>query len=429
MTLPLPELLAPAGTPDKLRTALRYGADAVYLGGPAPNLRARGSGFDWPSLEQAFALVREQGKRAYLCCNALPHEQSLPEMRQALERLAALPAERAPHALIIADPGVLRLARDIAPWLPIHLSTQANTLNSQSLAFWHEQGVARVNLARELDLKALRLLLRAAEAAGGPEIEVFVHGAQCMAYSGRCLLAAHLNARPANRGECTHPCRYEYRPLALALEERTRPGEPLWELWEDGEYSTLLAAEDLCLLPYVAWLWRNGVTAVKIEGRTRSEGYLAQVTDAYRAALDSLPAKAFSPAVWLEELRTFAGRPLSSGMFLPKARRRHWQSNPGEERPILAKVISDMGGGRWQVAVRSPWDTARDVEVLAPGLRRPVLRAGTYGLENAEGNPLERANPGLEHVLTVMGQPLLEPGWFLRNGKITAPAAEERAVD
>ncbi len=417
MTRPLPELLAPAGNPEKLLTALRYGADAVYLGGPLPNLRARGSGFDWHELEQAFALVREQGKRAYLCCNALPHEEGLPAMRRALERVAALPPECEPHALIIADPGVLRLARDIAPRLPIHLSTQANTLNSQSLAFWKEQGVSRVNMARELDLKALRLLLREARSMGGPEIEVFVHGAQCMAYSGRCLLAAYLNARPANLGECTHPCRYQYRPLAVALEERTRPGDILWELWEEGEYSTLLAAEDLCLLPYLAWLWRNGVTAVKIEGRTRSEGYLAQVTDAYRTALDALPERRFGPAVWLEELRTFAVRSLSSGMFLPKGRRRVWQSGPGDERPILAKVLSAPGKGRRLVAVRAPWDTKRDVEILVPGLRRTVLRAGDYSLEDVAGNRLERVNPGMEHILALLGPTLLEPGWFLRAGR------------
>ena len=309
MNARLPELLAPAGNPEKLRTALRYGADAVYFGGPAPNLRAKGSGFEWKELERAFVHVRGAGKRAYLCCNAFPTDQTLPAMRQALQRVAEIPPERGPHALIIADPGVLRMARHIAPWLPIHLSTQANTMNSESLAFWKEQGVTRVNLARELNIQSLRLLVRQAKALGGPELEIFVHGAQCMALSGRCLLASYINNRPANQGECTHPCRYEYRPLALALEERTRPGTPLWELWEEGEYSSLLAADDLCLLPYLPWFWRNGLSAIKIEGRTRSESYVAQVTEVYRTALDALAHGHFSPSQWMDELRRFVTPP------------------------------------------------------------------------------------------------------------------------
>ena len=406
---PVPELLAPAGTPEMLATALTYGADAVYLGGPGPNLRAKGSGFGAEDLAEAFRLIHSQGRRGYLCLNAFPGERELCSVRASLELVAALPPEAAPHALIVADPGVLRLARQLAPALPLHLSTQANTANSEALAFWQEQGVQRVNLARETDFSSLRRLAAAARARGGPELEVFVHGAQCMALSGRCLLSAWLNQRSANMGLCTHPCRYEYRPLRL--EERTRPGEWLWELQEHDGFSEVLAAEDLCLLPYLRGLVAQGLAALKIEGRTKSEGHLARVLDPYRGALDSLARSGrFDPRPCLDELLPTAKRPLSSGLFLPKGRRRLLQGPVGGS-VVVGKVLAG-GDGRYDVAVRAPWSADVVVRVLQPGLRRPIL-AG-YVLEDALGARLERSHPGLGVRLRC--ETALRPGWFLLAG-------------
>lgn len=405
----VPELLAPAGSPEMLATALLYGADAVYLGGPGPNLRAKGSRFTWESLAASFRLVRSKNKRVYLCLNAFPRERELDLVRESLERVAALPEDARPHALIVADAGVIRLARRLAPHLPLHLSTQANTANAEALLFWQEQGVRRVNLARELDLPAMRRLFASAAVQEGLELEVFVHGAQCMALSGRCLLSAWLNQRSANLGACTHPCRYDYR---VHLEERLRPGAPLWEVEETQGYTEILAAEDLCLLPYLRWLLR--AHAVKIEGRTKSEGHLAQVLDAYRAALDSLATQGrFDPRPCLEELQHTAKRPLTSGMFLPKGRRGTWLAPEREPmRPLVAKVLREEAPGCFRVAVRAPWSAESDVELLRPGLARPLLSAGSYVLENQEGQRLERAHPGLEVWLRC--DMVMNPGLFLR---------------
>lgn len=404
-----PELLAPAGTPAMLATALHYGADAVYLGGPGPNLRAKGSRFSWQELQQALEIVRLKGKRGYVCLNAFPREQDLPRVREALEHLAAMPPEAAPHGLIVADPGVVRLARKLAPDMPLHLSTQANTANAAALDFWREQGLSRVNLARELDITAMSRLFDSPAAQQGLELEVFVHGAQCMALSGRCLLSAWLNQRSANLGLCTHPCRYEYR---VHLEERLRPGQLLWELSEQQGYSEILAAEDLCLLPYLRWLRR--AAALKIEGRTKSEGHLAQVLDVYRAALDDLTHKGrFGLWPHLAELQHTAKRPLTSGMFLPQGRRRVWlKPDASAMRPLVGKALYQDTPGKLRVAVRAPWDVTRDVDVLEPGLSRPVLPAGSYSLEDEDGATLERGHPGLDVWLRCQRD--VAPGCFLR---------------
>lgn len=413
---PIPELLAPAGSPAKLATALTYGADAVYLGGPGGNLRAKGSFATWEDVADGLRLIREKGRRGYLCINAYPLQKDLSAVRETLEHVAGMAEQVAPHGLIVADPGVLHLARRIAPHLPLHVSTQANTANAAAVAFWQDQGAGRVNLARETDLPSLRSILRELnESPGGRtiELEMFVHGAQCMALSGRCLLSAYLVGRSANAGACAHPCRYEYRPLEL--EERTRPGQPLWQLEENDGYSTLLAADDLCLLPYLRTLTRAGVDAVKIEGRTKSEGHLAQVLDAYRGALDALENTGQFPLeACMYELMHTAKRTLSSGLFLPQGRRRLRQAEPGKLRPLLGKVLEAAAAGRYLVAVRSPWAADASVEVLVPGMRRTVLPPGGYTLENDAGEALSRAHPGLN--VWLRADVVLEPGWFLRLG-------------
>lgn len=411
--MPIPELLAPAGSWQMLETALAYGADAVYLGGPGPNLRAKGSNFSWQQLQQALHTVQARGKRAYVCLNAYPCEPHMSLVHESLERLAAMPADSRPQALIIADPGVLHLAQKLAPHIPLHLSTQANTGNAAALEFWQAQGVRRVNLARELDITAMAAMFASTPAQAGLELEVFVHGAQCMALSGRCLLSAWLNNRSANMGACTHPCRYDYRPLpSLHLEEKLRQGSALWEVEQGADYSEILAAEDLCLLPYLRWLKR--AAALKIEGRTKSEGHLAQVLDAYRFALDSL-ALSDTFDLWrcLDELGHTAKRPLTSGMFLPKGRRRAWLvPETSRMRPVLGKVLQTPAPGRYKVAIRAPWLADKEVEALEPGLKRPVLAADAYSLEDDEGRRLERAHPGLEVWLRC--ETPLTAGWFLR---------------
>lgn len=401
----LPELLAPAGNREQLEAALLYGADAVYLGGGELSLRAaRGFGDD--DLEEALRLCRAGGARLYYCLNAFPRQGQLGRVAARLEQLAALGVD----GCIVADPGVLRLARRLCPALPIHMSTQANTCNAEAVAFWQEQGACRVNLARELPLREIRAVLRACP---GLETECFVHGALCLALSGQCLLSAWLNERPANLGQCTQPCRYEYRPLtrtgddravgaalerpaSLVVEEATRPGEALWEVTREGDYGALWAPEDICLIRYATWFVRVGISALKIEGRMRTGGYVAHAVDAYRTALSDLASGAFRSGLYVEELRRASLRPMGTGFFLP---RRRAVGGAAARAALLARLEEPAGDDAWHISVRGRWEAENPAVLLLPGLRRPVLAPGTYALENHRGERVRTLHPGMRGLL------------------------------
>lgn len=413
----LPEVLAPAGNLEQLEAALTYGTDAVYLGGGELSLRA-GRGFREDALEAALRLCRSRGVRLYYCLNAFLRQGQLTKAAARLERLAALGVD----GCIVADPGMVRLARRLCPDLPVHMSTQANTCNAEAAAFWRDQGVCRINLARELPLRQIRAVIRACP---GLETECFVQGALCLALSGQCLLSAWLNDRPANLGQCTQPCRYEYRPLAwervssLTVEEATRPGEALWEVAREGSYSALWAPEDVCLIRYAAWFVRVGVTALKIEGRMRTGGYVARTVDAYRTALNDLAGGIFRPAAYLHELEQASLRPLSTGFFLPRRR----PANPstpivsGKERaPLLARLEEPMGEGAWRISVRGRWEAGEPVVLLLPGLRRPLLKPGAYALENHRGERVRTLHPGMPAVLHCAA-PMAARGIYVVRGR------------
>lgn len=438
---PTPELLAPAGDFEKLRTAVLYGANAVYLGGPGLNLRAGAGGFSREELPRALDFAHRAGVRVYYLLNILPRQNLLGRVKAEMEFLQGLVQEgRGPDAVIVADVGVARMARKWLPEVPLHVSTQANTANSQAVRFWKEYGARRVNVARELrsaELMDLLSLCRRADC--GVELEMFVHGAQCMAISGQCFLSAYLNDRPANLGQCSHPCRYEYRVDSLSVEEAKR-GERTWEVreyWEEvaaagqgevkdktgGEaeyegYSELFAAHDLCLIHYLDWMTRMGVAAVKVEGRTKSSSYLAQVTDAYASALRDLGdpnLTRFAPEVYLAELANTASRPLSTGFF-DAGRPRIIAEPPGPEqaRPVVARVLEALGNGRYSVEVKHRWDTrGHDVEILVPGMARPRMAPEEFGLETDQGVALGEAHPGQKAVL-ITDRPEIVPDMFLR---------------
>ena len=342
----LPELLAPAGDREQLDAALRYGADAVYLGGPALNLRAGTRGFTGDALISAVRDAHARNAAVYYCLNVLPREEHLPAIIDELERLP----DAGVDALIVADPGVVLLARRHCPSLPLHLSTQANTANSAAVAFWRDMGVTRVNLARELDMRTMRRLV---ESSPGMEFEAFVHGAQCLALSGRCLLSAWLNNRSANLGACTHPCRFEYKGVALAVEEKTRPGEVAWEVVEDGPFhSSFWAPQDLCLVRYAHWFARVGMAALKVEGRMKSGGYVAQVVDVYRTAIDDVARRTSRGDDYIFELLNCASRPLTTGFFLGGGRRCHrGLPHDAVRHPLVARVEEPAGDGACLLSV------------------------------------------------------------------------------
>jgi len=432
----LPELLLPCGDMESLETALLYGADAVYLGADGPNLRAGAGGFAGEGLQKATTLARAAGVRVYVCLNASPREQDMVLVRQGLEQAVEARAD----GLIVADAGVTRLARRLAPGLPLHISTQANTRNSESLAFWHDLGATRANLARECAAAEVAALAKARDQRlPGFELEVFAHGAQCMALSGRCGLSAHMVPRPVGQagrtacmGACAHPCRYEYR-LRAVVEERKRHGADAWEVleqWTDdphapGEapWTQYFAPQDLCLLWSAPWLARLGVDALKIEGRTRSSAYLAVAADSWRFALASLATGSFRPRTALAELRHAATRELTAGLFGADARRPiPGMDRSAQRRQPMLRVLSPAraDSSAWNVELKGTFDTRRPegLTLMLPGLLRPVLAPGSFRLEqgpdsNLPGLPVETGHPGMRLVLHA-AHPGLRPGIFAR---------------
>lgn len=450
----IPELLAPAGDMEKLETAILYGADAVYLGGDSLNLRAGAGGFTAAELPRGVALARKAGVKVYFTLNVYPREDMLSGVHDYLDQLGEL----RPDGVIAADPGVIRMVRRELPDMPIHVSTQANTSNSESVRFWQEYGAKRVNVARELRSQELmEMLAITRKEMPDMELEVFVHGAMCMAVSGRCYMSALLNDRPGNLGQCSHPCRYEYKTTSTIVQERTRPGEDLWEVrtfhpekgeddftFDEGEedftfeplgddpareiqadpaltaaaetggWSKFFAAQDLCLLHYLEWFSRMKVASVKLEGRTKSSSYLAQVVDAYKTALIDIPKSEFKAEKYLSELVNAASRPMTTGFFDPD-RRGAIAMPPGEDekRPVLARVLEAKGNGRWLIQTKARWDARQDMELLIPGLHRPRISPEDFGVETDAGQGLEVTHPG-QKATFICDHPEIQPGMFIR---------------
>lgn len=402
-----PELCAPAGGPEQLQAAVAYGADAIFLGGNL-SLRANSRGFGHAEVPRAVAWARARGVKIYYVLNILAYDRHLEDIRQTLRRLAA--AADPVDALIIADPGVFSLAREIAPHIPVHISTQANTSNTEAARFWRDMGVKRAVLARELPAKSIRSIVRSLPDF---ETEVFVHGAMCLSVSGKCLLSAYLNDRSGNLGQCTQVCRFGYRPLSLQVEEKLRPGKPLWIAVEDKDYGYFYAPDDLCLVKYIPWFVRAGVTGLKIEGRTKSAGYTARVVDVYASALRDFREGRFRLPEYLQELRHTAGRPLSSGFFLPAGRRVVYEPVPRESKvSVLGKLASREGEATWRLKVKSRFESTEPVCLMLPGLKRPLIRPGEYALEDETGTALTCADSGLE-VTFRCDYPQLREGLFL----------------
>lgn len=417
-----PELLVPAGNMEKLVTAVLYGANAVYFGGQTMNLRSK-AGFTDQQVAKGIRLARKHKVKAYYLLNAYPREPQLKEVARQIRLLAALTDQgMGPDAVIVSDPGIMRMVRKGLPGVGLHVSTQANTMNSQAARFWRDFGAKRVNMARELRSEELKNLLMTCRRMNPPlELEVFVHGAQCMALSGRCYLSAYLNDRSGNSGECSHPCRYDYRVTGVQVEEQTRKGEPMWEVRqaEDGageKFSQLFAANDLCLIHYLEWMAHTGVSAVKIEGRTKSSSYLAQVTDAYATALRDLAGgDEYHMASYLGELANAAHRPLTTGFFDPDRVGPICEPVPGDNRrPVVLRVLKPTAPGRFAAEVKARWTvTEQPVEILLPGLERPALPLEDFGLENDKGQALDTVHPG-QRIQLVSERPELRPGLFLR---------------
>ncbi len=298
------ELLAPAGNLEKLTIAFDYGADAAYLGAKKFSLRNLADNFSLEDLKKARDIALKKDKKIYLTLNIFPYNEDLEELPEFIEKY-----KNFCDAFIVSDPGIINLCKKIAPEIPLHLSTQANTTNYLSAKFWYHQGIKRINLARELSLNDIKIIR---ENIPKIELEVFIHGAMCMAISGRCLLSNFLTGRPSNQGECTHPCRWKYYFI-----EETRQNE-IFEINEDDRGIYLFNSKDLCAIYYLKNLIEIGVNSLKIEGRMKSIYYVANVVRVYRKAIDEYyenPDKFRINNEWIEELKLVSHRDYTKGFF------------------------------------------------------------------------------------------------------------------
>ncbi|RBP46685.1 peptidase U32 family protein [Garciella nitratireducens] len=301
-----PELLAPAGNLEKLKFAIHYGADAVYLAGKSYGLRAGAGNFSLEEMEEGVQFAHERGKKVYVTLNIIPHNADLKGLDQYIKNINKIGID----AVIVADPGVIALVKENAPNLSIALSTQANNTNWKSAKFWNDIGVDRIIVARELSLKEIKEIVE--KTPNTLEIEAFIHGAMCISYSGRCLLSNYMTNRDANRGACAHPCRWKYY-----LMEEKRPGE-YYPIYEDESGTHIFNSKDLCMIEHIPELIETGIDSFKIEGRMKSLYYVATIVSAYRKAIDLYfkdPSSYKTDLKWIEEIKKASHRDYTTGFY------------------------------------------------------------------------------------------------------------------
>ena len=354
-----PEILAPAGNLDKLKAAINFGADAVYLGGSKLNLRAFADNFSNEELIAGIEYAHSRGKKVYVTLNVIPHNEDLEGIEEYLKELYEVGVD----AIIVADPGIIMTAREVVPELEIHLSTQANNVNWKSAIFWHKQGVKRIVLARELSMQEIIDLRK--HLPESCEIEAFVHGSMCMSYSGRCLLSNYMTGRDSNRGQCAQPCRYNYY-----LMEEKRPGE-YFQVIEDEKGTYIMNSKDLCMIEHIPELVNSGINSFKIEGRMKSVYYVASVVKAYRTALDAYfnnEGNYEFKDKWLEDILKPSHREYHTGFYFGEKEKQIYKSSSYIRNYDIVGVVRnfDEETGIATIEQRNRVFQGDTVEVLSP---------------------------------------------------------------
>ena len=357
-----PELLVPAGSLEVLKTAVRYGADAVYIGGEAFSLRAKAKNFSPEEMDEGIKFAHEHGVKVHVTANIYAHDHDMDEARQYFAELSDLH----PDAILIADPGLFMLEREICPDIPVHISTQANNTNYKTFEFWHKLGAQRVVCAREMTLDEIRELRK--KIPEDMDIECFIHGAMCISYSGRCLLSAYMTGRSANRGECTHPCRWKY-----GLVEEMRPGEYM-PVEENDRGTFIFNSKDLCMIEHIPEMIEAGINSFKIEGRMKTALYVATVARTYRKAIDDWfrdPEIYRDNIEWYKsEIAKCTYRNYTTGFYF---------GTPGEESQIydnstyvveyvfLGIIEEVTGDGRIRITQKNKFCVGDTIEIMKPG--------------------------------------------------------------
>ena len=355
-----PELLIPASSLEVLKTAVMFGADAVYIGGEAFGLRAKAKNFSMEDMREGIAFAHEHDVKVYVTANILAHNDDLEGVREYFQELK----EIKPDALIIADPAIFEIAGEICPEIERHISTQANNTNYGTFNFWHKLGATRVVTARELSLEEIREIR--ANIPDDLEIETFVHGAMCISYSGRCLLSNFMVGRDANRGACTHPCRWKY-----SIVEETRPGEVM-PVFENERGTYIFNSKDLCMIEHIPELLESGIDSLKIEGRMKTALYVATVARTYRKAIDDYqkdPKLYEENMPWyLEQISNCTYRQFTTGFFFgkPDETTQIYDSNTYVKEYTYLGIIGEEKEGTYRIEQRNKFSVGETIEVMKP---------------------------------------------------------------
>jgi len=409
------ELLAPAGNTAKMRTAFAYGADAVYIGGDVFSLRANADNFTLQQIADAVDYANRLHKKLYVTMNIIARNDDLKKMAEYARELSQAKV----HGVIVSDPGAFLTAQEAAPDLPLHISTQANNLNWRTCEFWQKMGAVRINLARELSLREIAEIRAALQERNCPlALEAFVHGAMCMSYSGRCMLSDYFVSRSSNRGDCAQPCRWNYN-----ITESSRP-EELLQAEENERGTFLFNSKDLCMLAHLQELRNAGVTSFKIEGRMKSEFYVAVVTRAYRIAIDAMecgePLRPESPLTetLLEEVCSVSHRDYCTGFYLGDRGSQIYETASYRRNADFIGTVDMCGkeGTEYRMIMtqRGAFAAGDTLEFVIPD--GPVLRHTVTNMYDAQGTKIERAPHATMKVTMNIPFPV-KPGCIIRRRK------------
>ena len=401
-----PELLAPAGNLEKLKKAFIYGADAVYVGGEEFSLRVAAENFTIDELKEGIEFAHQRGGKVYLTANIIPHNKDIDEYREYLKKVKDIGID----AVILSDLGMFSITKEVAPDLEIHISTQANNVNYQSARTWYDMGATRVILAREMSLDEIKEIREKVQPE--LEIEAFIHGAMCISYSGRCLLSNYMSGRDSNQGNCAHPCRWKYY-----LMEEQRPGEYM-PVYENERGTFVYNSKDLCMIEHIDKLIESGITSFKLEGRVKSEFYVATVVKAYREAIDAYfedPENYKVKPEWREELEKVSHRGYTTGFYFgrPDSSAQNYASSAYIRKYEMIGMVVDYDEEKKlaKVVQKNRFFKGSKVEFL-----RPVghfFEQELNEMYDQDGNPIDVANRPQSVVYIKMDQPV-EKDTFLR---------------
>ena len=389
----IPELLVPASSLEVLKVAVVFGADAVYIGGEAFGLRAKAKNFSMKEMEEGIRFAHERGVKVYVTANILAHNDDLDGVRKYFEELKAI----GPDALIISDPGVFAIAKEVCPEIERHVSTQANNTNYGTYLFWYQMGAKRVVSARELSLRGLKEIRE--RIPEDMEIETFIHGAMCISYSGRCLLSNYLTGRDSNQGACTHPCRWKY-----SIMEESRPGE-YFPVFENERGTFIFNSKDLCMIEHIPDLIDAGIDSFKIEGRMKTALYVATVARTYRKAIDDYlkdPALYQKNMPWYQEqISNCTYRQFTTGFFYgkPSEEAQIYDSNTYIKEYTYLGIVGERNeSGCYRISQRNKFSVGEVIEVMKPDGEN--VEVTVKSIQDEEGNFMESA-PHPQQILYI----------------------------